>query len=127
MKKELIISVVVIALVVILNIITTKHTNTVMDEIAEELSIIREELLSKNDDNVREKIEFLAREWKNKSENLAYYIEHDELEKVELYIVEAKSNIETEEYNMAVQSIDSCKFIISHIKDKYEFKLVNIF
>lgn len=58
---------------------------------------------------------------------MVIYIEHNELEKAEMYIVEAKSHIETNEYSMAIESLDSCKFIIDHIIDKYEFSLKNIF
>ena len=58
---------------------------------------------------------------------LAYYIEHDELEKIELYLTALKSNIETKEYNQAVVEVDSCIFILKHIEEKYSFNLQNIF
>lgn len=127
MKKAITICIVVIILIVILNIITENHTNAVMDEIVEDLDIIREKLIMKNSEDLNENIEEIVDKWKERSKSLAYYIEHDEIEKVELYLLETKSNIEVEEYNIAVTSLDSCKFIIEHIKDKYTFKLVNIF
>jgi len=98
-----------------------------MDEITKELDITREKLISKNTDNINEEIQNILDKWEEKNTGLAYYIEHNELEKVELYLTEAKSNIETEEYNMALQSIDDTKFIIKHIKDKYKFTFKNIF
>ena len=65
--------------------------------------------------------------WNDKKEILVIYLEHTELEKAEMYILEAKSHLETEEYTMAIQSIDTAIFIIDHIKDKYEFSIKNIF
>ncbi len=127
MKKEIIISVIVIILIVVLNIITQNHTNKTMDEILSKLDEIRIEITSNDNKDVNERIKNLLEIWKNRSESLAYYIEHDELEKVEQYIREVNSNIETEEYTMAIQSLDTCKFIINHIKDKYEFSFKNIF
>lgn len=65
--------------------------------------------------------------WNERKETLTIYLEHTELEKAEMYILEAKSNIETEEYRIAIQALDTSVFIIDHIKDKYEFSLKNIF
>lgn len=127
MKKEIFICAIVVIFIVVLNIITSNHTTAIMDEITKELNEVREGLIQGKSDGLNEKIDKIAEKWKEKSEELAYYIEHDELEKVELYIVETKSNIETSEYNMAIQGLDSCKFIISHIKEKYKFSLKNIF
>lgn len=58
---------------------------------------------------------------------MVIYLEHTELEKAEMYILEAESYIETKEYAMAIQALDTCKFIIDHIIDKYEFSWKNIF
>ena len=58
---------------------------------------------------------------------MVIYLEHTELEKVEMYILETQSHIETKEYTMAIQSLDTCDFIIDHIIDKYEFSWKNIF
>lgn len=127
MKKEIIICIAVVFFIVVLNIITQNHTNKSMDEIQLKLSQIREELISNNTKDLREQSIELKNIWKEKSEILTYYIEHDEIEKVEHYIWEINSNVETNEYDMAIQSLDTCDFIISHIKDKYKFSLKNIF
>jgi len=127
MKKEIIISIVVIILIITLNIFTQNHTDSSMNEVQAKLSEIRKELILASDKNLNEQSKELKSIWKEKSKSLTYYIEHNELEKVELYICEVNSNIETKEYNMAIQSIDTCDFIISHIKDKYKFSLKNIF
>ena len=127
MKKEIIICIVVVTLIIVLNVITQNHTNNSMLEIQEGLSKIREKLIANNDNELEKNSREILNEWKEKSESLAYYIEHDELEKVEQYMREMDSNIETKEYEMAVQALDTCDFIISHIKEKYKFSLKNIF
>lgn len=83
--------------------------------------------MQKKEENIKYKIEEITENWNKKKEFFVIYLEHTELEKVEMYMINAKSNIETREYEMAVESIDTCKFIISHIKEKYEFSLENIF
>ena len=62
-----------------------------------------------------------------KHDKLAYFIEHDELEKVETDLVSIKSYIETQEYEQAVGELDKGAFVLKHIEDKYAFNLQNIF
>lgn len=72
-------------------------------------------------------IEKAEEKWNEVKQKMVIYIEHTELEKVEMYIKEAKSCIETREYTIAIQMLDVCDFIMEHIKDKYELSLKNIF
>ena len=58
---------------------------------------------------------------------LAYYIEHDELEKVDTAIITMKSYIETEDYSSAVAELDEGKFVLEHIQKKNAFNLQNVF
>lgn len=58
---------------------------------------------------------------------LAYYIEHDELEKVDTAIVTMKSYIKTNDYSLAIAELEEGKFVLEHIKDKNSFNLQNIF
>lgn len=65
--------------------------------------------------------------WNKEYQTLAYYIEHDELEKVSEALVKAKANISAEEYSSAIENIDSCIFLLQHIEEKDKFSLKNIF
>lgn len=92
------------------------------------LNNVREEIIKNNENSqILENIDNLYKYWDSMYNKMAYYIEHDELEKIELYITALKSNVETEEYSQAVEKIDSCIFILKHIEAKYSFNLQNIF
>ena len=65
--------------------------------------------------------------WDKKSETLAYYIEHDELEKVNTEIAKIKADIETNNEKIAIENLERCIFVLEHIKDKNLIKIVNIF
>ncbi len=127
MKKEVIIVIVILVLIVILNIITQKYTNVKMTELTDMLSKVKESLSLENIEEAKEKMVKVQEEWDNIKEKFVIYLEHNELEKVEMYIIETKSHIETDEISMAIQSVDTCTFVIDHIKEKYEFSLKNIF
>lgn len=127
MKKEIIISIVIVLIIVVLDITTQNYTNKSMSEVSEKLMDIRSDLINESYDKTKEKIIATKENWDKIKEKLVIYIEHAELEKVEQYMLETESYIEVEEYDVAVQALDTCNFIIEHIKDKYEFSLKNIF
>lgn len=128
MKKEIIISVIIIIGVIILDIITSKYTKECVSNLNDELGQIRTEIKNEeNNQNIKEKVDNLKKKWNEKYDKLAYYIEHDELEKIYLYIQGVGSNIETEEYAEAISEIDKCVYILEHIEEKYRFDLKNIF
>ena len=58
---------------------------------------------------------------------MAYFIEHDELEKVDTNITALKSFIETNEYAEAISELDKSVFVLRHIEEKYAFSLENVF
>ena len=126
MKKEIIICFVVIAAIVTLSIITETHTDNIMGKTESNLGTLRKDLFGQNQNNKNE-ISDILNYWEEEKQLLSIYIEHDELEKIETCLREINSNIETEEYNVAVQSLDTCVFLISHIRDKYKLSLKNIF
>ena len=129
MYKELVIIIIVIVLVIAGNIITQNNTNKTVETMSEELNTFRNEILEENIDKqkIEKHISNINDTWDEKSEILAYYIEHDELEKVTTELTKLKANVETKEYDFAIENLDNCVFILDHIRDKSALKIVNVF
>lgn len=128
MKKEVIICIVIVIAVIVFNIISMNYTKKSVESLKWELSSIKEEIEKESQiDLINEKITNLKNNWESRYKNLAYYIEHDELEKVHLYIVGIDSNVNSEEYSQAIGELDKCSYILEHIEDKYSLSLKNIF
>lgn len=128
MKRDILICIVVISIVIVLNIITSKYTKNSVSNIGGELIIIKEKLEKNKDiENLSRDINQLKENWETRYAKLAYYIEHDELEKVNLYIVGLESNYNSNEYADAIEELNKCEFILKHIEEKYCFSLKNIF
>lgn len=125
MYKEIVITTIIIILIIIGNIITQNNTNKSVETISSELSMFRQNIIKENVD--KEAVEKIENIWNEKYEKMAYYIEHDELEKVETELAKLKADIEVKNYSLAVENIDNCVFILEHIKDKTALKIVNIF
>ena len=129
MYKEIIVSIVIIIGIVILNNITENYTKDSLEIMSKDFNEIRKELLKEDQqkESLLLKIENMKSIWDNRGQKLAYYIEHDELEKVDTYLTALKSNVETKEYEQAVENLDICEYILDHIDDKEAFLLKNIF
>ena len=129
MHKELIISIVIIVIIVIGNVVTQSYTKKSVEAISSDLNSLRQEL---NVDDVNQEIakkhlDEIEKKWDNMQEKMAYYIEHDELEKVKTNLTELKSHTETEEYEEAINDLEKSVFVLEHIEEKSEFNLKNIF
>ena len=127
MYKETIICIFIIILIIGLDIITQNYTKKSTIEITDCLSELKDEIENENLENAKLKIEELDNKWDNRHDKLAYYIEHDELEKVETNFTACKSLAKTEEYEQAISELEKTVYVLEHITDKYSFDLVNIF
>ena len=129
MHKELIISIIIIICILSLNAITQKYTKESVSTMKEDLSILREEMRQENlnKNKIDMAIEKASNNWESRHDKLAYYIEHDELEKVETHLTILKSNIEVGDFEQGIGELDSCTFVLEHIQDKESFKVKNIF
>lgn len=127
--KEFIICGIVIAFIVILNIITENYTKDSIAVISESLENLKENINTEEQDErkINEQIDQIVEEWNKRYQKLAYYIEHDELEKVKTELVSLKANIQTKEYEQGIPDLDKCVFILEHIKEKSALQIKNIF
>lgn len=131
MIKETIICIIIVVLIVVSNILTQNYTVDSVEELSNSLSELKVEL-EKDEENIdkdgmKGKIQSVEDDWKNRHEKLAYFIEHDELEKVETNITSLKSFIVTNEYSEAISELDKSIFVLKHIEEKYAFNLQNVF
>lgn len=132
MQKETVVVIILILLIFIGNFITQKNTKEVVNDLSEKFENIRLKIEEEGEENInKESVQNLRNEirdkWEEEHVKLAYYIEHDELEKVESNIMVLSSFIDTNDYKQAISKVEEGKFILEHILDKYAFSLENIF
>ncbi len=129
MYKEIIICSIVIIIVVGLNILTENYTKESVTLMTDKLDNLKQTMISEeqNEENIKEKMDIILNDWNNRHKMLAYYIEHDELEKVETELVLLKGNIEVKEYDQGIPNLSNCVFILDHIKEKTALQIKNIF
>ncbi len=129
MLKETIICIGIVIAIIFGNNTTQDYTKETISELSSGLMQLRENAQQENlqEEKIKKDAEKIYEQWEKRHEKLAYFIEHDELEKVETELITIKSDIETEDYEELISSIDKSAFILKHIEDKYAFNLENIF
>lgn len=127
MQREILISIIIVVLVVVLNVITQSYTIQKVETMSQELEVLKEQMIQEEQEGITEKSDNIYAKWTEAYPKLAFYIEHDELEKVNTNLTGLKSYIEVGEYKEGIQELEKCKFILKHIKDKQAIKIENIF
>ena len=129
MYREIIISVIIIASIFTFDKMIQEYTDKIINDAIQDLNMIKQNIKDEIIDNkeVAKKCNEKYQKWLRYHKYLAFYIEHNELEKVETNYVAGKSLIETEKYEEAISEIEKTIFVMQHINDKYAVNLENIF
>lgn len=128
MYKEVMITIIIVILIVTIDIFANRYTEIVTEDLSNNLLILKNELTNASNTQKKEiKIDTILSNWKQYYKLLAYYIEHDELEKVETELTKLKAYLESQNYDESINEIDTIIFILNHIKDKEKFTLQSIF
>lgn len=131
MQKEVIVCIFIIVLIIVGNVVTQNYTVESVESLADQLSDLKSDIFKEEEnierDSIKDKIKQIEDNWESRHDKLAYYIEHDELEKVETNLTSLRSFIEAKENSEAVSELDKSIFVLKHIEDKYAFNLQNIF
>lgn len=131
MKKEIITCTIIAIFILVLNSITQNYNNESVEDLQQQLEHLKTNILktieNNNDENLINEFNKILENWKNRYEKLTYFIEHDELEKVETEFNYIKANLETKQYEQAVPNVENSIFILEHIKQKFALQLKNIF
>ena len=124
LKKDIIAIVVIIVFVIGINFITDKIMS---DSVFEIISIANEIDIELETKINMEKVYLLDEKWEEKENALAFFSEHDELEKVTKEVKKlVVSSINKLKYEIK-DEIEQIRFLLSHIEEKNKLLLKNIF
>ena len=98
---------------------TVKSLNELRDEIKKKDNEIDSKVANK-------KIDDIHKEWDWNYDTLAYYIEHDELEKVTTQMRIIKADFESDLEEEVIPEIEEGIYILEHIKEKETLNLKNV-
>ena len=129
MKKEIIMSILIVIVIIIADIITGRITKNMVIEMTNKLEGLKE-IINKEESNEKEisnKIRDIKNTWEDENKTLSYYIEHDELEKVETELNSLIGLSKDRDIEEELATIQRAEFILEHISEKYKLSLNNFF
>lgn len=129
MLKEFLICAIIIIVILVGNTVTQGYSRNSIEGINDKLRELKQMLddEEKKEEQIQVKKQEIEQDWEDMFSKLAYYIEHDELEKFARILENIKTYIEVKEYDNVDKEINEGIFILEHIEDKYSFNLQNIF
>lgn len=127
MYKEIAITIIIVILVFCLDIITNNYTARATQDLSGNLEMLRDKIINENIKEIENETNQILNKWKEHYNVMAYYLEHDELEKVETELTKLKADIENKRYDECMNEIDTSIFILKHIEDKEKFTIQSIF
>ena len=127
MIKELIIIIIVVALVIGLDIISNNYLKEAVADLSNELNALKVLIQEEKQEKAQKQMKIVKDKWKEKYKVMAYYIEHDELEKVETELTRLSANIDVKEYEHCIEEIEASIFILDHIGQKEKLEIISIF
>lgn len=126
MFKEIMICFLVFIFVFGVNVFTKKCTEDSINIINEKLEKVKNSILDSNEE-YRKNIDETFDIWDEKKKCLEFFIEHEELEKIELELRELKAKDTSKSLEDGLINVEKAKFLLNHIKEKYRLKIQNIF
>ena len=127
MYKEITIIIIIILAVFIGDFITQKYTKENVESLTNELNELKQNIINNSSYNAKDKTKIIQSKIDNSHHKLSYYLEHNEIEKIETTFTSCKSFVETEDYKEAICEVEKTIFLVNHLTDKYSFDLDNIF
>ena len=127
MKKEAIICVIIVILISFGHFMLQGYSKDAIGDTTAELEELKGIIENKEQEKAKLKIDEIHANWDKRYDKMAFYIEHNELEKVETELTGLRSSIETEEYEEAQNELARADYLLKHIEEKNELSWKNIF
>lgn len=125
--REFIIIVIILIIVFTIDHITGKNLSDSVAWMRDGMISIENKLKENNENEAQNEFFELKEKWDEECEKLSLYVEHNELEKVGNDIVIIESNFRQNESDELFENIADLKYMLSHIEEKNQLKLKNIF
>ena len=129
MKRELIIVSIIVICIIVISFVSQNNTKKQIADIDNQLENFKAEIIENKKSYVElnKEIDKIYDNWVEKDKILSLYLEHNELEKINLSLKTIKGFIEVNIVNEGVQEIEKCIATLDHIEEKQAFNLKNIF
>ncbi len=125
--KEYMMITIIIVFVILIEIITSIITTRIVENLHYYIDLVEDGV---DNNNVGDRMEELSSEWQKSEIKLAFFMEHNELEKINADIINLRSNVKNRNnnnYEDIKEIIDEINYRLEYVKNKQKLSLKNIF
>lgn len=129
MRKELIITILVFFIIIISDIFLQNYIKGSVEEIKNDLENLKKVVLDSGIESkeLEEKVKTIYEKWEIKNKVLTFFVEHDELEKVNTELNKIKGYFEVDMKDDSMTDINETIYVLEHIREKQKVSLKNVF
>ena len=129
MRREAVITLVIILVILIGEYLTQNYSRKTLGGVQDSLRELKEEILNPEIEvsELIDKTNQIYDKWKEDNQLLSYYLEHDELEKVNTQFVLVRGFLESDTPVDTIPEIEEGIYILEHIKEKEKLSMKNVF
>lgn len=130
MKKEEIITIIIMCIIIGIDIITQKHLDKAVDSVSHELYSLKEQMVSEQEiqeEDLEKRTKDIYNNWKDKCIELSFFIEHEEMKEINLNLEKAITQLKTGQKEEAITEINEGIYKLNYLKNKQKLSLSNVF
>ena len=129
--KTLMVAIIIVIIVIILDIIFENYSKASIKKVNGNIDKIYSVLKEEKENYDREKLEDFSEkakyEWRKREKILACFIEHDEIEKINIKLDTLYTQIKDENWIDSKTTVSEIKRLVKYLEEKYELIIQNIF
>ena len=129
MRREAVITILIILVIIIGEYLTQRYSEETLGGVQDSLGELKEQILSSEIEvsELIDKTNQIYNKWEEDNELLSYYLEHDELEKVNTQIVLVRGFLESDTPEDSIPEIEEGIYILEKKKKKEKLSIKNVF
>ena len=129
--KTLIFAISILIIIIILDIIFENYSKNAIEKINSNIDKIGKAFEIEGENYDKEELEKLSEkardEWRKREDILSCFIEHDEVEKINIKLDVLYTQVKNEVWMDAKSTVSEVKRLVKYLEGKYELSIQNIF
>ena len=129
--KTLIFAISILIIIIILDIIFENYSKNAIEKINSNIDKIGKAFEIEGENYDKEELEKLSgkakNEWRKREDILSCFIEHDEVEKINIKLDVLYTQVKNEVWMDAKSTVSEVKRLVKYLEGKYELSIQNIF
>lgn len=124
--RTVIATILILVVFVVGTLILNRYINTSCEKLLNDVKELHTSVEDSRWTDVKKQVAGLNKEWEDTKKRWQLFLEHYEIDAIDIVLSRLEQYAEIENKALAIGETAELRFLISHIKDKEDLKLINI-